>query len=53
MFLKAYRLAAEDNMMRSKIFRVGSGTPGPRVRLPVSPLLRAYSPPELAAYFNT
>ena len=49
MFLKAYRLAAEDNMMRSKIFRVGAGTPGPRVSLPVSPLIRAYETPELAA----
>ena len=50
MFLKAYRLAAEDNMMRSKIFKVGAGTPEPRVSLPVSPLIRAYETPELAAY---
>lgn len=42
MFLKAYRLAAEDNMMRNKIFKVGAGTPEPRVSLPVSPLIRAY-----------
>lgn len=51
MLHRAYRLTAEDDMLRSKVFSVGQSASLPRkANTNTSNLVRAYETPELAAY---
>ena len=50
MLHRAYRLAAEEDMLRSKVFSVSRSEPVPRKSVPVPCLVRAYETPELAAF---
>ena len=50
MLHRAYRLAAEEDMLRNKVFGANRGALVPRIGSLVSTLVRAYETPELAAY---